>query len=112
MLKSILGILLAVAVVGLVSLGIANYYHKNKLESNDFTNTNEKSNKDNIVDKNSSKKDKKDNSNKVSETKEEGVIEASSVEVESTSSFKNNYVVVLGSISILLGLGSIVYNKN
>ena len=128
MLKKILNILIVLVIVALIGAVLLNLYNKSKLESNDFTNSVSEKAKDSDNKKKTDKKEKSDNkkdvtnevdkkidddnidnSNNASSEKE---IEASPVNVESTSSFRNNYVTIVGSVVILLGFSSIIVNKN
>ena len=128
MLKKILNILIVLVIVALIGVVLLNLYNKSKLESNDFTNSVSEKAKDSDNKKKTDKKDKSDNkkdvtneddkkidddnidnSNNASSEKE---IEASPVNVESTSSFRNDYVTIVGSVVILLGFSSIIVNKN
>ena len=128
MLKKILNILIVLVIVALIGVVLLNLYNKSKLESNDFTNSVSEKAKDSDNKKKTDKKEKSDNkkdvtnevdkkidddnidnSNNASSEKE---IEASPVNVESTSSFRNDYVTIVGSVVILLGFSSIIVNKN
>ena len=142
MLRKILNIILVVVIIALISVVFINFYNKNRLKSNDFTNsTSEKIKKENKEknskkDKNSKKttEDKKEtsdksnkNSNSTSDdnsklnnikateknTNDLEINASSDVNVPSTSSSKNGYIAVIGSMIVVLGLSSIVItNRN
>ena len=134
MLRKILNILIVLVIVALIGVVLLNLYNKSKLESNDFTNSVSEKAKDTDNKKKTDKKDKTDTKEKSNNKKDvtnsedssldggnedssnnisnEGEIESSPVSVESTSSYRNDYVAIIGSVVILLGFSSIIVNKN
>ncbi len=99
MFKRMLGVVAAVAVAGAIGIAGANYYNKSKNKSDDFSNTTSDTVKEE-VDNNSSS-----DSSTQSEVNEEFVSE--DVMVESTSSYRNDSGLILGSFFIVVGLTSV-----
>lgn len=127
--RRILNILVVVVIIGAISAVSINFYNKSKLEANEFkTETKETSSSKKNTDKKessntkenskSSTKDKQDDKDSSEETDAEvsintsnestKIVEANDVSVESTSSSKNIYVAVIGSLAILLGTGTVI----
>lgn len=138
MLKKILNILLVLVIVLLIGTVLVNLYNKSKLETDNFNKTSEKVKKDDSKkdsDKKNSKKASDENSEKASDNNKtsdkdisstdnsnndkskedtsEDNLSSSLVSVESTSSYKNNYIYIIGCITILVGLSKVALgNKN
>ena len=122
MIRKILNIIIFLVVLGLIFTVGFNLYQKNKLESNKFTNSvsekimddNNKSSKDsnkNTTSDKSSKDSSKNTTNNSNDSLDKDDLSTNNdnVSVESTSSFKNEYVGLLGSISIVFGAFVIVF---
>lgn len=122
MIRKILNIIIFLVVLGLIFTVGFNLYQKNKLESNKFTNSvsekikddNNKSSKDsskNTTSDKSTKDSSKNTTNNSNDSLDKDDLSANNdnVSVESTSSFKNEYVGLLGSISIVFGAFVIVF---
>ena len=122
MIRKILNIIIFLVVLGLIFTVGFNLYQKNKLESNKFTNSvsekikddNNKSSKDsnkNTTSDKSTKDSSKNTTNNSNDSLDKDDLSTNNdnVSVESTSSFKNEYVGLLGSISIVFGAFVIVF---
>lgn len=118
-LRRILNILVVVVVVVAVSAVSINFYNKSKLEAKDnnsfgeiLKEKEEKVDSDKSTDKNDESKvsvkgntteEEKESIDTQNSSSETDSVSANPVDVESTSSFRNVYVAIIGGITIMLG---------
>ena len=118
-LRKILNVIVVVAVVGAISAVFIMFYNKTKLDDSGFGNSNDKLKTSESSQKND---DDVENGANLDDTEEENgvniendydaVVSPSDVSVESTDSFRNEYLIIIGGLVVLIGAGTIMFKSN